>query len=206
MRVSGSSGNFSMRSATSFSVSREAVPLPIATRSTLCVTHRAASAAIDPSQSLRGSCGKMAVVATTAPVLPTTATFTPVRMPGSSPIVTRVPAGAANSRSRRLVPKTRMASSSAISRRRCSMSFSSLGCRRAFHARVTAARRKSSAGRCWWVTPANAAMRCSGSPRVAPFSSSGSTMDSLRMPSLRPRSSASTRWDGSLLTGSRASK
>ncbi len=46
----------------------------------------------------------------------TTATFTPVRMPGSSPIVARGPAGAASSRSFRLRANTLIASSSAFSR------------------------------------------------------------------------------------------
>ena len=44
------------------------------------------------------------------PVPSTTATFTPVRSPGSRPIVTRGPAGAASSRSCRLRPKTWIAS------------------------------------------------------------------------------------------------
>ena len=42
------------------------------------------------------------VVSSTLPVPSTTATLTPVRMPGSSPIVAREPAGAASSRSFRL--------------------------------------------------------------------------------------------------------
>ena len=41
-------------------------------------------------------------MSTTLPVWSTTATLTPVRMPGSSPMVTRGPAGAASSRSFRL--------------------------------------------------------------------------------------------------------
>ena len=50
------------------------------------------------------------------------ATFTPVRMPGSRSIVALGPAGAASSKSFKLLPKTRMASSSAASR---SLSFKS---------------------------------------------------------------------------------
>src|SRR6185437_1209984 len=58
----------------------------------------------------------MVAVSSTLPVRSTTATLTPVRRPGSSPIVARGPAGAASSRSCRLRAKTRMASSSALSR------------------------------------------------------------------------------------------
>ena len=46
-----------IRSATSLSVSREAVPLPMATSSTLWVAHSRASVASEPVQSLRGWCG-----------------------------------------------------------------------------------------------------------------------------------------------------
>ena len=49
----------------------------------------------------------------TLPVASTTATLKPVRKPGSRPIVARVPAGAASSRSRRFAAKTPIASSSA---------------------------------------------------------------------------------------------
>ncbi|MNF91883.1 hypothetical protein D3C84_745040 [compost metagenome] len=48
----------------------------------------------------------------------TTATLTPVRMPGSSPMVQRMPAGAAISRSCRFMANTLIASSSALSRMR----------------------------------------------------------------------------------------
>src|SRR4051812_33754415 len=55
----------------------------------------------------------MVAVAATLPVASTTATLTPVRKPGSSPIVGRAPAGAASSRSRKLAANTRTASCSA---------------------------------------------------------------------------------------------
>ena len=48
----------------------------------------------------------------------TTTTFTPVRKPGSNPNVQRAPAGAANNKSRIFSPNTRIASSSADSRKR----------------------------------------------------------------------------------------
>src|SRR6202042_3000213 len=56
----------------------------------------------------------MVSVATALPVASTTATFTPVRNPGSRPMVARAPAGAASSRSRRLAANTPTASSSAF--------------------------------------------------------------------------------------------
>ena len=46
-----------IRSAASLSVSREAVPLPIAIRLTPCVAHSRPSVWIEPSQSRLGSCG-----------------------------------------------------------------------------------------------------------------------------------------------------
>src|ERR1700735_2016532 len=55
----------------------------------------------------------MVAVAVTLPVSSVTATLTPVRKPGSRPIVARAPAGAASSRSRTLAANTRTASSSA---------------------------------------------------------------------------------------------
>ena len=55
----------------------------------------------------------MVAVPSTLPVPSVTATLTPVRKPGSRPIVVRAPAGAASSRSRTLAANTRTASSSA---------------------------------------------------------------------------------------------
>ena len=60
----------------------------------------------------------MVSVATTLPVPSTTATFTPVRKPGSRPRVARPPAGAASSRSLRLAANTAAASRSADCRSR----------------------------------------------------------------------------------------
>src|SRR5258708_5528345 len=48
----------------------------------------------------------MVLVATGLPVASTTATFTPVRKPGSRPMVGLAPAGAASSRSRRFAANT----------------------------------------------------------------------------------------------------
>ena len=103
-------------SPTSLSVSREPVPLPILIRSTLYCLHSVVSVRIDLSHWFCGACGKMVLVASTLPVLSTTATFTPVRRPGSNPIVVLAPAGAAISKSFRFLANTSMASSSARSR------------------------------------------------------------------------------------------
>ncbi len=56
-RVSRGSGCRAINSPTSRSVSREPVPLPIATSSTACVFASVARVAIEPSMSLRGACG-----------------------------------------------------------------------------------------------------------------------------------------------------
>ncbi len=55
--VSLRSGCRAIRSAASLSVSRDAVPLPMETSSTLCSRASAASVAIDWSHCRRGSCG-----------------------------------------------------------------------------------------------------------------------------------------------------
>ncbi len=116
--VSFNSGCLAISSPASLSVSREAVPLPMAISSTACSFASRASLAIASSHRLAGTCGWITSVATTLPVASTTATFTPVRKPGSRPRVARVPAGAASSRSRRLAANTLTASSSAAVRRR----------------------------------------------------------------------------------------
>ena len=58
----------------------------------------------------------MTSVSTTFPVASTTATFTPVRIPGSRPMVTLGPAGAASKRALRLRANTLIASVSERSR------------------------------------------------------------------------------------------
>src|SRR5690606_40028687 len=52
-------------SLTNFSVSREAVPLPIAIRPTLCFLHRATSTFSDSATLLNGGVGKIAQWSTT---------------------------------------------------------------------------------------------------------------------------------------------
>jgi len=103
-------------SAASLSVSRDAVPLPIAINSTLCILTKFARVRIDFSHRFCGACGKIVAWHNILPVLSTTATFTPVRKPGSSPMVAFAPAGAAINKSPKLRAKTLMASASARSR------------------------------------------------------------------------------------------
>ena len=67
-------------SPASLSVSRLAVPLPIASNCTPCFWLKVANWCSAPSQSLRGSCGNTVAVSTSLPVATTTATFTPVRI------------------------------------------------------------------------------------------------------------------------------
>ncbi len=55
--VSFSPGTFLISSPASLSVSRLAVPLPMAIRSTPCLAQSLARIARVPSQSLRGACG-----------------------------------------------------------------------------------------------------------------------------------------------------
>jgi len=103
----------------------------------------------------------MTAVSTTLPVASTTATFTPVRMPGSRPIVARGPAGAASSRSFRLRANTLIASVSARSR---SAPISSLSrCRKLFTRQVQRAVSASqrSAGRSRLTMPKRCAIRAS---------------------------------------------
>ena len=77
------------------------------------------------------------LVATTLPVLSTTATLTPVRKPGSSPIVVFAPAGAAINKSLRFFANTSMASSSARSRRALKSSVSICSAIFIFHVHCT---------------------------------------------------------------------
>ena len=162
-----------------------------------------------PSQSLRGSCGKTVVVSTNFPVVSTTATFTPVRIPGSSPMTTRGPAGAANSKSRRLSANTLIATFSASSRNleKRSRSMERLSFTRQVQA--THFLSKSSAARPWWLQPKCSAIRASASETGAVLSEtegsvlfcmakaeSGSTNFTSKMPRARPRKTANARWEG----------
>ncbi|RAO44001.1 hypothetical protein ONO86_03664 [Micromonospora noduli] len=149
-------------------------------------------------------------VATTLPVASTTATFTPVRRPGSRPIVGRVPAGAASSRSRRLVAKTRTASSSAACHSRIRRSAPRWMRIRVRHAQRTVSVSQRSAGRPASDTPNRPAM--AASYRVGPVgtaSASPASSDSMvrsSTPSFSPRNIARIRCEGSFGYGSEKSK
>ena len=123
--VKFSSGWSAISSPTSLSVSRLAVPFPIATSEAVCFFARFARISMEDCHSFLGSCGKIVPVSRTAPVSEITATFAPVRMPGSRPITALCPAGGASKRSLRLVPNTSMAASCEASRRREKRSLSS---------------------------------------------------------------------------------
>ncbi len=198
------SGCFAMSSPASLSVSREAVPLPMAISSTACSFASRASLAMASSHRLAGTCGWMTSVATTLPVASTTATFTPVRKPGSRPSVARVPAGAASSRSRRFAAKTRTASSSAAVRSRSLRSMPRWTRMRVRHAQRTVSVSHLSAGRPRSAIPNRFATIPSydDGPSVG---SSGSRTRS-RTSSFSPRSMARTRCEGSSVNGSAKSK
>ena len=207
-----------IKSAASLSVSRLAVPLPMAIRFTPCFSHSLPRVCSEPSQSLRGSCGNTVAVSTSLPVVSTTATFTPVRMPGSSPNTTRGPAGAASNRSRRLSAKTLIATFSASSRRRVnrSRSVDKLSLTRQVHA--THLRIKSSAERPLWLQPSLSAMRPSASETTGAtiflvaidvvdtgargVFGSGTTSLASRISRPRPRNTARARCEGTRPIGS----
>ncbi len=205
--VSFSSGCLAISSPASLSVSREAVPLPIATSSTACSSASFASLAIASSHLLAGTCGWMTSVATVLPVASTTATFTPVRKPGSRPSVARVPAGAASSRSRRFAAKTFTASSSAAVRSRSRRSMPRCTRIRVRQAQRTVSVSHLSAGRPRSAIPNREATMPSYEEGTEADSagSSGSRTRS-RTSSFSPRSSARTRCEGSSVNGSAKSK
>ena len=103
-------------SATSLSVSREPVPLPILIKLTLNCLQIVIKVRNDLSHAFCGGCGKIVPVCNTLPVASTMAILTPVRIPGSRPIVTLAPAGAAISKSCKFLANTLIASASAFSR------------------------------------------------------------------------------------------
>ena len=161
----------------------------------------------------------MVAVSSNLPVASTTATFTPVRMPGSSPIATCGPAGAASSRSRRLSPKTLMATFSASSRRRANKSRSKPIESLTFQVQMMDLRIRSSDGRAAWRQPRCRAMRASanemtGALAAAAFSSatdlvaacaysaSGTANFASKNSSARPLKTAKARCEGTRPIGS----
>ncbi len=81
-----------------------------------------------PAVSLRGAVGKIVALSRNCPVPSMTATLQPVRKPGSRPIVTSGPAGAAINSSRMFFAKTEIASSSALVFSCCISVESAAGC------------------------------------------------------------------------------
>ena len=195
-----------IRSPASLSVSRLAVPLPMAISCTPCWRHSSASVCSAPSQSRRGSCGYTVFVATSLPVASTTATFTPVRMPGSRPITAFWPAGAASSRSRRLSANTLIATASALSRRRVNRSRSVDRLSFTRQVQATHLRIRSSALRAWWLQPRCSAILPSASEGLPGSGSTGCTSFTSRISSARPRNTASARCEGTRPIGSSYSK
>ncbi len=97
------------------SVSREAVPLPIATALTLCSWTSPLTILSASSRRSCGGCGYMTAVASSLPVGSTTAIFDPVRKPGSMPNTVLPPTGDCIRRFRRFLANTPVAWSSAFS-------------------------------------------------------------------------------------------
>jgi len=195
MQTGMSPGRSSPR--TNASVSRPAVPLPMAMASHRCArsSRRSASAA---SSALRSPvCGKTVSWASTAPCASRQTTLQPVRKPGSMASTRFCPRGAAKSSSRRLAAKTRIASSSAaclVSRR---ISVSSEAERSLFQPSWMARSTCSAAA----VDPRRKRAR-----RTGRASSSGSVTRRPSIPSASPRRMASRRCEGIDDTGSELSK
>ncbi len=121
-----------------------------------------------------------------------TATFTPVRMPGSRPMVGREPAGAASSRSLRLRANTWIASSSA--RWRSSIIRSTDSESESFTRQVqraTSSSQRSAAVPLSGMPWASAMKRSTGFTGEA--SSASTSISSISTSSLRPRIIASAR-------------
>ena len=148
----------------------------------------------------------MVAVSTTLPVSSTTATFTPVRMPGSSPMVTRGPAGAASSSAFRLRANTLMASVSALLRSAPISSDSR--CMKLFTRQVqrTVSISQRSAGRFMSLMLKRLAMRIShglcGASQVGFSSSLSRRSCTFSISSRRPRNTASARCEGMVLMDS----
>ena len=118
-------------------------------------------------------------------------------MPGSSPITTRGPAGAASSRSRRLSAKTLIATVSASSRRRANRSRSRLRLSLTFQVQAMHLADQVVARRAG-VAPAQVHARCGlrPAPGWPGTTSSSSTSLASSNSSVRPRNTASARCDG----------
>ena len=152
----------------------------------------------------------MVAVSITFPVASTTATLTPVRIPGSKPMVARGPAGAASSRSFRLRANTVIASVSARSRNADISSVSRCIESLMRHVQRTTSHNHLSAGRALFATLANPAIMSStglNGALHAGFSSSLSRRSTtVKIASFRPRNNASARCEGIVFSVSEYAK
>ena len=147
----------------------------------------------------------MAQWSSTLPVASTQATLTPVRRPGSKPMVAFGPAGAANNRSFKFLANTSIAPCSEVSRTRPNKSVSIWVNNLIRQVQRHTSINHLSAGRDWSSKPNCSATIMAPVPPVR-GSSSGITRDNDSTPSLRPRNIANARWLGTLLMFSSCSK
>ena len=98
-----------MTSTKNCSVSRLAVPLPMATMDTPCLRISPSTVALACATRPWLGKGKITPVSSTRPVGSTTATLHPVRMPGSRPMATRPRTGGCISSGFRFMANTRIA-------------------------------------------------------------------------------------------------
>ncbi|CFU02431.1 Uncharacterised protein [Bordetella pertussis] len=136
-----------------------------------------------------------------------TATLHPVRMPGSSPSTVLGPAGAASSKSFRLAANTRMASASALSRRRPNNSLSNAVSSLTRHVQrhtSPSQRARGVASRANRPLPSlrNEAMRTTQGWGVSASRSASRPTRNSSTPCWRPRISARMRCEGSVRSGS----
>jgi hypothetical protein len=201
-----SSGWRLIRSAASLSVSRLAVPLPMAISSTPCLAPEAAMVAIEPSQSRRGSCG---IDGGGVEQLAGGVDHRHLHAGADAGVEAHGDARAGRRGQQQVLQvaaKTRIASSSARSR---SSFISSV---RGAASLTFQAQRAVSAAICRPRGPGRRMPNAHGDALLAGGSrgallrrSFGSVSSARRsMPSLRPRSSASARCEGMLATGSRS--
>ena len=145
----------------------------------------------------------MVACSSTLPVASTTATFTPVRKPGSSPIVACCPAGAANNKAFKLRAKTLMASCSARSRKLLINSLSRCIKILTRQHQRTVSTSHLSAGRFWLlILKAWAIFDSHGFKGASHFGFSASVSrrkTTCKISSRRPRKMAKARCDGMLI-------
>mmetsp|Transcript_46593 Transcript_46593/g.118904 ORF Transcript_46593/g.118904 Transcript_46593/m.118904 type:complete len:264 (+) Transcript_46593:148-939(+) len=188
--------------ATNCSVSRDAVPLPMATTSTACLRISAARSewARRRLSSGAGGCGKTAPVSTILPVASTTASLQPVRNAGSTPSTTLPGRGACSRRLDRFLPKTCTALACALVVRSERSSLSIVGLRSRLTPSCAAASTSSQ-----WVLGrgrprASAAVSASALAAAAQTAATSQSTATLSSPAASPRLIASVWWGCSCTT------